>query len=74
VYSVGVNPSEFAPEDLSLWHDALLQQREAEARLAAAVEAKAMSQVIELLPEVDALRTVADLLLAEAVRRKCDSD
>jgi hypothetical protein len=74
VYSVGVNPSEFAPEDLSLWHDALLKQREAEARLAAAVEAKAVSQVMELLPEVDALRTVADLLLAEAVRLKCDID
>jgi hypothetical protein len=66
-----VNHTEIDPEDFSLWQKALLAQRESEGRLAAAVEAKVISKVLELVREVNALRTVADLLLASAVSRKC---
>jgi hypothetical protein len=39
-----------------------------------ATESQMMSSVMGLVREVEALRTMADLLLAEAVRLKCESD
>ena len=55
--------------DLAVWQAALREQQAAEERLAAAVEAHDVSQMSELVRKLEVLRTVADLLLAQAVSR-----
>ena len=66
-----MTPSDYAHEELALWERALQDQREAERGLQNARSERARSRVQELLPQVHALTTRADLLLAEAVRVKC---
>jgi hypothetical protein len=66
-----MTPSEYAQEELALWEQALREQREVEMQLQEARKARARSRVQELLPQVHALTTRADLLLARAVNVKC---
>jgi hypothetical protein len=63
--------SNYAAEELALWEHALAEQREAEAELDNARSKRLRKRVRELLPQVSALRTRADLLLAEAIKVKC---
>lgn len=66
-----MQPSDYAAEELALWEQALVEQREAERDLEQAREKRQAKRVLELRPQVEALRTRADLLLAEAIRVKC---
>jgi len=66
-----MTPTDYATDELAAWEQALQQQREVESKLIAAREKGPRRRVIELLPQVEALRTRADLLLAEAVAVKC---
>jgi hypothetical protein len=66
-----VTPTDFAAEEIALWEQALREQRLLEEVVTAARATQQMARVIELAPEVRALRTRADLLLAEAVNVKC---
>jgi hypothetical protein len=66
-----MNPSDYAVEELALWERALQEQRAAEERLGAARSTVAGPAVMELVEQVQVLRTKADLLLAEATRVKC---
>lgn len=66
-----MTPTEYAQEELSVWERALEEQRAAERELQQARTARAATRVRELLPQVHALATRADLLLAQAVRVKC---
>jgi hypothetical protein len=68
---VSATPSDYAAEELAMWEQALREQRSAEDELKAARRSGPPPRVFELLPQVDALRTRADLLLAEAVKVKC---
>jgi hypothetical protein len=65
-----VTPSDYALEELALWERALQAQHIAERELQLARSKRARSRVRELIPEVHALTTRADLLLAEAVKLK----
>jgi hypothetical protein len=53
---------------LAAWEAALQEQRDAERKFAAAHEKEDRQTILALSAEVDALRTRADLLLAEAVK------
>lgn len=66
-----VTPTEFAEIELALWEQALREQQDAEQRLERARHKGPRERVFALMSEVEALRTRADLLLAEAVRVKC---
>lgn len=66
-----VTPTEFAEIELALWEQALRAQQDAELRLERARHKGPRERVFALMSEVEALRTRADLLLAEAVRVKC---
>jgi hypothetical protein len=66
-----VTPTDYAAEELSLWEQALREQRQAEEELDRARRQRRPKRVIELMPALQALRTRADLLLAEAVKVKC---
>jgi hypothetical protein len=54
-----------------MWEAALREQRQAEDQLELARQRGPHPRVTELLTHVEALRTRADLLLAEAVKVKC---
>jgi hypothetical protein len=66
-----VTPTDFAAEEIALWEQALREQQFVEEVVTAARATRQMARVIELAPEVRALRTRADLLLAEAIKVKC---
>jgi hypothetical protein len=66
-----MTPSDYAYEELQLWEQALREQRQAEEQLQNARQRRARARVRELLAQVHALTTRADLLLAEAVKVKC---
>jgi hypothetical protein len=66
-----VTPTDYAADELDLWKQALREQRRAERELDAAGQKRRPKRVIELMPMWQALRTRADLLLAEAVKVKC---
>jgi hypothetical protein len=66
-----MTPSEYAQDELAVWESALREQRAAERQLQSARSERARSRVQELLPQVHALTTRADLLLADAVKVKC---
>lgn len=66
-----MTPTEYAAEKLAQWKRALQEQREAEAALAAARKKRKHELILELMPQVEFLRTMADLLLADAVKAKC---
>jgi hypothetical protein len=68
--NAAMRPSDFAVEELALWERALQEQREAEERLVAARATAAGPALMELVEEVQELRTKADLLLANAARAK----
>jgi hypothetical protein len=65
-----MTPSEYAVEELVLWERALQAQHIAERELQLARNNRVRLRVRELIPEVHALATRADLLLAEAVKLK----
>ena len=66
-----MSPTDFAAAELDLWEQALREQRGAEEELNEARRRLRPKRVIELMPVLQALRTRADLLLAEAVKVKC---
>lgn len=66
-----MTPTEYAAEKLAEWKRALQEQREVEAALATARKKRKHEVILELMPQVEFLRTKADLLLADAVRAKC---
>jgi hypothetical protein len=63
--------TEYALIELAQWEKALREQQDAETQLAAAYRSGRPHDCHELLNHVEALRTRADLLLAEAVEVKC---
>lgn len=65
-----MTPSEYAAEKLATWKRALHEQRDVEAALTAARKKRQHSLILKLMPEVEFLRTKADLLLADAVKAK----
>ncbi len=67
-----MTPTEYAAYEISIWEAALEQHREVAARQLDLARRKGpRGRVIALIPQVEALRTKADLLLAEAVKVKC---
>jgi hypothetical protein len=66
-----VTPTDYAVEELAIWEQALRTQREAETEFDEARRERRPQRVIELMPQLQALRTRTDLLLAEAVKAKC---
>lgn len=66
-----MTPNEYAAEKLAAWKRALQEQREIEAALAAARKERKHELILALMPEVEFLRTKADLLLADAVKARC---
>lgn len=66
-----MTPSEFAEDEFAEWDDALLAQRMAERQLEAALPTASPEELAALLRQVRALRTRADLMLADAVHLKC---
>jgi hypothetical protein len=66
-----MSPSEYAAEELAMWESALREQRAAEDELKQARTAGPRHRVFELRSRIEALRTEADLLLAQAVNVKC---
>jgi hypothetical protein len=66
-----MTPTDYAVDELSLWQQALREQRQAEEELNAARRKRRPKRVIEMMPVLQTLRTRADLLLAEAVKMKC---
>jgi hypothetical protein len=67
-----VTPTDYAHSELATWEQALREQRQAEEQLDAARKQRRPVRVLELMPQVHALRVRADLLLAEAVMAKCE--
>jgi hypothetical protein len=65
-----VTPTDYAAAELEMWEKALREQLDAEKALDAVRRRKRLRRVFELMPQVQALRTRADLLLAEAVKVK----
>ncbi len=65
-----MTPSDYAAEELALWERALAEQRKVERELAAARRARTVAEHYALLRKQQELRTRADLLLAEAVKKK----
>lgn len=66
-----MTPSEFAEDEFAEWDAALLAQRMAERALEAAMPTASPDELAALLRQVRALRTRADLMLADAVQLKC---
>ncbi|NKE68808.1 hypothetical protein RAMLITH_23575 [Ramlibacter sp. RBP-2] len=66
-----MTPSEFAEDEFAEWDEALLAQRMAERALEAALPTASPDELAALLGQVRALRTRADLMLADAVQLKC---
>jgi hypothetical protein len=66
-----VTPSDYAATELALWEQALREQQATEDQLVAAYAERQYQRALALVPEARALRTKADLLLAEAVKVKC---
>lgn len=66
-----MTPNQYASQKLELWKQALHEQRDAEAALAAARRKKRHELILSLIPQVEFLRTKADLLLADAVKARC---
>jgi hypothetical protein len=67
-----VTPTDYATAELASWEQALRLQRELEEQLQEARQKGHNDRILDLMPEVRALRTRADLLLAEAVKVKCE--
>ena len=67
-----MTPTDYAHSELATWEQALREQREAEEQLNAARQKRQPQRVLDLMPQVEALRLRADLLLAEAVMAKCE--
>ena len=65
-----MTPVEYAAEKLERWKRALHEQRDCEAALALARKKRNHGLILELMPQVEFLRTKADLLLADAVKAK----
>lgn len=65
-----MTPSDYAAEELAMWERALAEQRKVERELAAARRARTVAQHYALLRKQQELRTRADLLLVEAVKKK----
>jgi hypothetical protein len=68
---VCVTATDYAATELALWEQALREQQDTEEQLMAAYDERRYQRALALLPEAKALRTRADLLLAEAVKVKC---
>ncbi len=66
-----MTPSEFAEDEFAEWDEALLAQRMAERQLEVALPTASPEELAALLKHVRALRTRADLMLADAVQLKC---
>lgn len=66
-----MTPTDFAAEELALWEQALRDQKRAEEDFNAAHIRGPSRSGVELLRELHARRTKADLLLAKAVKVKC---
>lgn len=66
-----MTPTDFAAEELALWEQALCDQRRAEEEFEAAHSHGPSRLGVDLLRELHARRTRADLLLAKAVKVKC---
>ena len=66
-----MTPTDYAIEELALWEQSLRKQREAEEEFDEARRRRRPQRVIELMPQLQALRTRTDLLLANAVKVKC---
>ena len=67
-----MTPTDYAHAELASWEQALQEQRRVEQQLEAARLKGRPQRVLELMPQVHASRTKADLLLAEAVMAKCE--
>lgn len=67
-----MTPTDYAHSELATWEQALREQRQAEEQLEAARRQRRHARVLELMPQVQALRIRADLLLADAVMTKCE--
>lgn len=67
-----MTPTDYAAHELALWQEALSDQQQAERELQAAYAAREHERAFELVKQVRVLRTSADLLLARAVKVKCD--
>lgn len=65
-----MTPSDYAAEELALWERALREQRKVERELPMARQAKTVAQYYSLFRRQQELRTRADLLLVEAVKKK----
>lgn len=66
-----MTPTDFAAEELALWEQALRDQKRAEEDFKAAHIRGPSRCGVELMRELHARRTKADLLLAKAVKVKC---
>ncbi|HEY0887244.1 MAG TPA: hypothetical protein VGE20_18265 [Ramlibacter sp.] len=66
-----MTPSEFAEDEFAEWDEAMLAQRMAERALEAAMPTASPDELAALLEQVRALRSRADLMLADAVQLKC---
>lgn len=66
-----MTPTDFAAEEIALWEQALFDQKLAEDEFKAAHSQGPSRRGVELLRELQARRTKADLLLAKAVKVKC---
>ena len=65
-----MTPTDYAIEEFAMWERSLREQREAEEEFDEARRRRWAQRVIELMPQLQALRTRTDLLLADAVRVK----
>lgn len=65
-----MTPTEYAEARIAQWKRALQEQRDVEASLATARKNRNHELILELQPQVESLRTKADLLLADAVKAK----
>ncbi len=65
-----MTPSDYAAEELAMWERALREQRKVERELATQRRARTVAEYYSLLNKQQESRTRADLLLAEAVKKK----
>ena len=66
-----MTPTEYAADEIALWEQARREECELELQLDTARRNGPWQLVVDLLPQVRALRARAALLLADAVRVKC---
>lgn len=66
-----MTPTDFAAEELSLWERALDKQHAAERQLERARNRGSLLKMFHIVRQLRHLRTHADLLLAQAIRKKC---